>query len=302
MTIVELFHRIGRRARGGDFTKLSMTEQTDIQDAANAALQECYNAVPSYFKEITEGFLLPAPQAITLAVVQYSSALSSSVFTDAQIGRSVVLDGDPAWNQVVSPDTLLNPYMGATGTVNGTIYGDAVYSTRYPFDRIIGNPTFANQTGPLGSAGGQMVNLTSAGGGSGGSMGANWWWQYNVGVPQGWWVQMLGNSQGNEPLLVLRFAPAPSQAYAVDVRMSYWPKRLTLSDYNAASTITVPDQFLEAGLIPLALRALMSSPIWESKGDENFILERAANALTFCKNQYSHPAVPNVGVFTPWGW
>lgn len=295
MTTVQLFHRIGRRARGGDFTKLSMTEQTDIAEAANTAIQELYNAAPSYFKEITEGFLLPAPQAITLAVVQYSNALSSSVFTDAQIGRSVQLDGDPAWNQIVSPDTLLNPYMGETGTVNGTIYGDAVWSTRYPFDRIIGNPTFAKPVGPFGAGAGQMARVNSGGIGS-------WWLQQNIGIPAAWWVQMLGNSQGNEPLLVLRFAPAPSIAYSINVRMAYWAKRLTLSDYNAASTITVPDQFLESALVPLALRAFMSSPTWQIRGDENRIEARAQDALLFCRNQYGQPAVPNNRVATPFGY
>lgn len=297
MTTVQLFHRIGRRAIGGDFTRLSMTEQTDIAEAANAALQEVYDLLPTYFKEITEGFLLPAPQAITLAVVQYSSALSSGVFTDAQIGRSVQLDGDPAWNQIVSPDTLLNPYMGETGTVNGTIYGDAVYSTRYPFDRIIGSPTFAKPLGPLGSAAGQMVRVNSGGNGQ-----SNWFLQQNVGIPIAWWTQMLGNSQGNEPLLVLRFAPAPSIAYAIDVRMSYWPKRLTLADYDAASTITVPDQFLEGALIPMALRAFMSSPAWQTRGDEARIQERAEAARLFCKNKYGQPAAPNNRVGTPCGY
>ncbi len=296
MTTVQLFHRIGRRARGGDFTKLSMSEQTDIAEAANAALQELYNAVPAYFKEITEGFLLPAPQAITLAVVQYSNALSSSVFTDAQIGRSVQLEGDPAWNQIVSPDTLLNPYMGPTGTVNGTIFGDAVWSTRYPFDRIIGNPTFAKQIGPLGSGAGQMAHTPNA------NQSANWFLQQASGIPVAWWTQMLGNSQVNEPLLVLRFAPAPSIAYSINVRMSYWPKRLTLLDYNSAAVITVPDQFLESALIPLALRAFMSSPTWQIRGDEVQINNRADSALIFCRNQYGSPAVPNNRVATPFGF
>jgi hypothetical protein len=293
MTIVQLFHRIGRRSKGGDFTKLSMTEQTDIAEAANTGLQEVYNALPAYFKEITEGFLLPAPQPITLAVIQNSNVLSSGVFTEEQIGRSVVLDGDPSWNQVIATDRLLNPYIGATGTVNGTLYGDSVYSQRYPFDRIIGNPMFANQNNAY------LMRREMMRGNQGSAL---WPWQQKVGVPMIWWVQMLGNSQGNEPLMVLRFAPAPSIAYSINIRMSYWPKRLTLADYDAATTLPVPDQFLESCLIPLAIRAFMSSPCYQSNNDDVAVNARAENGLQFIKNQPGQPASPNNRIFTPFGF
>jgi len=293
MTTIQLFHRIGRRAAGGDFTKLSMTEQTDIAEAANSAIQEVYNALPAYFKEITEGFVLPAPQPITLSVVNNSNQLSSDVFTDTQIGRSVLLDGDPGWNQVIATNALLNPYLGPTGTVNGTLYGDSVYSMRYPFDRIIGNPMFANQN----SAFLMRRELMKAN-----NTPNVWPWQQTVGIPQTWWVQMLGNSQGNEPLMVLKFAPAPDIAYAMNVRLSFWPKRLTLADYDAATTLPVPDQFIETALIPLAIRAFMSSPAYKSLNDENAVIARAENGIAFLKNQPGQPASPTNRIFTPLGF
>ena len=58
MTITQLVHRIARRARGGDFTKLGLTEQMDVLEAANSALQQVYNILPIYFKEMTVGFTL----------------------------------------------------------------------------------------------------------------------------------------------------------------------------------------------------------------------------------------------------
>ncbi len=292
MTTIELFHRIGRRAKGGDFTALSMTEQTDIAEAANAAMQECYNALPTYFKELTEGFLLPKPYPLSLDVTAQSPMVSSGSFTDEQLGRSVVIDGDAAWNQIISTDRLLNPYLGATGTVNATVYGDAVYSNRYPIDRIIGNPMFANQTNPA------LFRRELARS----DQGAWTLWQQSIGLPAFWWPQFLGNSQGNEPLMVMRFAPAPSIDYSINCRISYWPKRLTLADYDAATTIYVPNQFLEKSLIPLALRAFMSSPAWELKGDETRIDARAEQAEIFLKNQPGQPAAPNNRIFCPLGF
>ncbi len=291
MTTVELFHRIGRRARGGDFTKLALTEQGDIIEAANTALQSVYNLLPAYFKEITEGFALPAPALTTLAMEQYSQEVSTDAFTTAQFGRTIVIAGDPAWNQIVGTNRLLNPYMGQTGDQAATIYGDAVYSDRYPFERVIGNPKLANQQGAMINPELQRVN-----GGPG------WFYQQSLGVPNIWWPQYLGNSQGNEPLLVLRFSPAPSIAFAINVKLSYWPKRLTLFDYQAATTIPVPDQFLEMCVMPIALEALMSTPIWDTRNDDANISLRAEAARVTAKNQPVTASSPNNRIFTPVGY
>jgi hypothetical protein len=291
MKVVWLYSRIARRSRNGDYTKLSFMEQQDVADAANAALTQLYDALPSYFKQMTEGFSLPGPKPITLSVVHNSPELSSSVFTDEQIGRSIVLVGDPNWNQVIATDRLLNPYMGPTGTANGTLYGDAVYSQRYPLDRIVGNPTFANPSLGFFTAR-ELIRCNVPG----------WPWAQQVGMPRSWWTQTLGNSQGNEPLLVLRVSPAPDQEYVINVRSAYWSKRLLPQDYTDNTIIPVPDQFLESILIPLALQAFMASPAWNPGPDDNRVIERAQAALQMAKNQYAMPGVPNNRIFTPIGY
>lgn len=293
MTTIELMHRIGRRARGGDFTLLSMTEQVDLLDSANNAIQHIYNALPIYFKEQTVGFLLPLPRDVTFTATQYSNQLSSDVFAPDEFGRSVVLEGDSAWNQVVGPSTMLNPYMGATGVVTGKVYGDAVWSDRYPFDRIIGDPKFS-VTNP-GVWGTQILRRGQP---------DYWRYQQQIGRPQTWWIQPLGNSQGNEPLLVLRVAPAPASAYAIDVRLAFWAKRLLLSDLTSASTLPIPDQFLETALLPLAIRALMNTPIWQSRGaeDDKTVKENAADAIAFLKNQPGQVGAPDNRSGTPIGF
>ena len=296
MTTVQLFQRLGRRARGGDFTKLSLTEQGDLAEAANSALQRVYEALPIYFKEQTQGFVLLAPQPITgVGVTQNSNILGSNVFDVSRIGCSVALDGDPAWNTVLGPNLLLNPYLGATGTVSGTLYGDAVYSTTLPFDRIIGDPKFANQTAV------PMFNMTISRT-NGSQMGWGWVMPQTVGRPQTWGVMLLGNAQGNTPLLVMKFSPAPDIAYAINVRLGFWPKRLTLADYDAATTIPVPDQFIETALIPMGLDALISTPIWESRKDEQIIMEKAEFAEEFLRRQPGQVAAPSNRVFTPIGY
>lgn len=294
MTTVQLFQRLGRRARGGDFTKLALTEQMDLAEAANSALQRVYEALPVYFKELTEGFVLPAPLAITgVAVTQYSTAVPDNTFDQSQIGRTVVLGGDSGWNTVIATNQLLNPYIGATGVVNGTVYGDAVFSERYPFDRIIGDPQFADQSiSPMFNL--QMYRSTNQPRG--------WWNQQTIGRPMAWWVMLLGNSQGEKPMLVMKFSPVPDIAYAINVKMGYWPKRLTMADYIAATTIPAPDQFIETALIPMGLDALMSTPIWESRKDEAMIAEKAEYAEEFLRRQPGQVAAPSNRVFTPVGY
>lgn len=293
MTTVQLFQRIGRRARGNDFTKLGLTEQGDIAEAANSALMQVYNALPPYLREITEGFVLPAPKAITVTATKYSNVVSSDAFDPTWIGRTVILDGDPTWNIIIDTSRVLSPFLGVSGVVSGTVYGDAIYSERYPFDRVIGNPTFSNQTlTPL-------VNFSLS---RSNSAPLNWIFGQSVGMPQGWWPMMMGNSQGSEPLLVLRFAPAPDQDYGINIRMSYWPKRLTMADYDNNTTLTVPDQYWEAAVLPIARRELMSSPIWDTRPDDDKIIERAAEAIQYLKMQVSQVVAPNNRIYTPIGF
>lgn len=296
MTTIELFERVGRRARGGDFTKLSASEKRDVLQSINRGLQQIYDKLPIYFKELTEGFVLPAAVTVSIPVTQYSATIGSSAFTDDQLGRTIVIDGDPAWNQVVGSNALLSPYMGITGTVNATIYGDAFYSKRFPFDRILGNPKFNDTTfAPLLRT---EMNRASVDGVSNMTLFA-----HSVGLPRIWWTQPLGNSQGNEPLVVLKFLPVPDQAYSMSIRAAYWPKRLTLADYDSAAIQPVPDQFIESALIPLSVQALRDTPVFEVTGaDPKRLDESAAQAAQFLDNQPKQPFAPFNRIGTPWGY
>lgn len=296
ISTVELFNRIGRRARGGDFTKLSLNEQLDLQQAANAALQRLYNALPTYFKEQTQGFVLPAPLNVTgITVGQYSKTVVGLNATDAQFGQTIVLEGDSQWNQIIGANELLNPFMGITGVVNGTIYGNAIHSDTFPLDRIIGNPQFANQS----QAGLFPISMAMNS-----AQQVDWVYQQNIGIPAVWWPQVFGNSQGNKPIMVLRFAPAPAQAYAINVRMGFWPKRLTLTDYQGNTDLPVPDQFIEPSLIPMALAQFSASPAFVPRNpdDSAVVVEAGRVGELFAKQQLGQIGSPSNQAYTPLGY
>ncbi len=293
MTIAQLVHRIGRRAKkGGDFTKLSLTEQMDVLEAANSALQQVYNILPIYFKEMTVGLTLPKAVSLSgVVVTNGSNSVGGVIFGADAIGRTIILDGDSNINQVLDATTLMSTYNGPSGTVSGTLYGDAIYSSRLPFDRIIGNPDFADSTSwPMLPRSMMRNDFPFLG------------MIPSVGRPQFWWVQPLGNSQGMKPLLVLRFWPMPDQVYPIRVRMGFWPLRLTLADLDLAVTIPVPDQFLDAALVPIGLRSFMTSPTWEMRGDEKFVLDAAARGDAFLANQPGQVGSPSNRCFTPVGY
>lgn len=298
ITVVQLLHRIARRSRDGDFSKLSLTEQGDVMEAAQIAMTTVYDALPIYFKELTEGFVLPGPLAITgVGVTNFGKVVTGANWTAQQFGCSVQLAGDSAWNQIVGPNLLQNPYMGPAGSVAGTVYGDSIFTELYPLDRVIGNPQFTDLSmGPLIRS---QVTRTNEDGGA-----AFWLWQQTIGRPQRWWVQTYGNSQGGTPIMTLRFSPAPDQAYGVKVRLGLWPHRLQLADYQNATLLPCPDQFIEKALIPLGIKAFQTSPAYKSgsKDDEDRIEKRGNEGEAFLRGQPAQIGAPSNLVATPFGF
>lgn len=295
MTTVELIARVARRARsGGDFTKLSLLERLDVLGACNNALGELYNNLPTYLKEQTQGFTLPAPLAITIGVTNGSKLLSGYAFTEQQIGASINISGDGLRNQLLGPIatmSLMNAYQGPTGSTTATIYGDAIHPTTIPFDRIIASPRFADETvWPMVQQSMQRLDFPFLG------------MMPQIGRPMSWWTQSMGNSQGNQPLLVLKFFPQPDKIYEIRVRLAFWSQRLLMTDYDNANPLTVPDQFLETALLPLALRAFRTSPAWEKRGDEDEIIAAADRGLAFLRSQPGQVGAPSNRIFTPVGY
>lgn len=289
--LVELIHRIARRARTGDFTQLDQAEKGDVLQATNAAMQKCYNLLPIYFKEMTVSFLLPAPLTVTLTVTSGSNVVAGTPFSTSQVGCTVSIPGDASYNQIIGPSLLQNPYIGTSGTVIATVYGDTVYSNRYPFDRMVAGPWFADQSQlPLIRRSMNLFNAPYGG------------ITPSVGRPTNWWVEPFGNSQGNNPIIFLRLWPLPDQAYVIKTRLAFWPQRLLLADYIANTIIAVPDQFLDTALVPLGVRALMDTPAFQSRNDEQTLKESAMDAENFLKLQPAAVAAPSNSIGTPLGF
>lgn len=287
MTTFELASQLARRLKKGNFTALSMAAAMDVVEAMNAGLQECYELLPSWQRKTTLSLALPAPVTVNLSVVNGSVDLADggSIFTEAQIGRSVLIAGDTSWNEVQSTTKLIDEYQGTTGVKSAVIYGDSVYNDLASFDGFAGHPRFADSREEL-----SLFNARAA------ELGAE------IGQPRYYWPEPAAAALGTIPAVYLRLFPAPDRAYVLRVDAEFRPAILTYTNIHQASTIPLASQHIHRGLLPLCLERLLTSPEWADASLRNLVIADAQRARDFLSNQRSSAVVPNNRVFTPAGY
>lgn len=286
MTTFELAERLARRLKKGSLSALSVAAVQDIVEAINTGLQECYELLPSWQRRTTLSVELPAPATISTAATNGAVAVTAATFSAAQIGRSVVLATDPNWNQVASTAALLDKFQGTTGTVAGTVYGDAIYNSLAYLDGFAGHPRFADDARQeLLPFNARLAGLAGA-----------------SGLPQYYWTEPAAASLGTSPAVYLRVYPAPSRAYVLRVEAEFRPALISYTNLHQASTIPLADQLLHRALIPLCEVRLLRSPEWAADGKARLVLTDAEGARSFLTNQRASAALPANRIFTPAGY
>lgn len=287
MTTYELAERLARRLKKGNLTALSVAAAMDVVEAINAGLQECYELLPSWQRKTTISLPLAAPATLNVSVVNGATALADGgdVFLEAQIGRSVVVSGDPSWNEVHSTTALLDPYLGETGVRAATVYGDSTYNELASFDGFASPPRLADSRETL-----ELFDARRAGKAA------------EVGRPRYYWTEPAAASLGTTPPVYIRVFPAPDRAYVLRLDTEFRPSVLTYTNVHQASTIPLADQLLHRGLIPLCEVRLLRSPEWADPAKQNLVLEDARIARAFLANQRASVVVPANRVFTPVGY
>lgn len=97
----------------------------------NAALQHIYTLMgDSFWCEEPAGFLIRAPQTVSVSVTGGSQALTITGYSSWMLGCTIVIAGDAAQNVIVSAGgspSLLKPYTGSTNaTASAIIYHDVI--------------------------------------------------------------------------------------------------------------------------------------------------------------------------------
>ena len=287
MTTYELAERLARRLKKGNLTALSAAAAMDVVEAINTGLQEAYDRLPAWQRRTTLSFPLAAPASVSVGVTNGATALSSGTFSAAQVGRSVVLNGDSNWNQVASTTALLDAYQGSTGTVSGTVYGDVISSALTNLDGFASPLRFADSREELAQYNMRTAQPYRSG---------------EVGKPRYYWVEAGGASLAGSPVALLRVFPAPSVAYVLRAEVEFRPSIITFSGLHAAGTIPLADQFLHRALIPLCEERLLRSPEWADASLSRLVLGDAEAARRFLEGQRPSAGVPSNRVFTPAGY
>lgn len=287
MTTLELATHLARRLKGGALPALSAGAAMDLVEAVNVGLQECYEQLPSWQRRTELSLSLVAPVTVSVGVTNGSATLSSGTFSAAQIGRSIVLAGDANWNKVATTTTLLDVYQGTTGTVAGTVYGDAVFNSLANLDGFATPLRFADTREELIPHNVRRLEPYRGG---------------EVGKPRYYWTEPAGASLGNSPAAYLRVYPAPDAAYSLRVDAEFRPSLITFTTLHQGATIPLADQFLHSALIPLCEACLLRSPEWANDAKANLVLGAAERARDMLLRQRPTAGATGNRIFTPPGY
>ncbi len=91
----------------------------------NAALQDLWDSAPTAVRFARVGIALRAPVTVTLTLTHESNSIAAfPQYAPWMDGCTIRLEGAAHDNELVDGTSLLRPYLGPTGTVSATVYGD----------------------------------------------------------------------------------------------------------------------------------------------------------------------------------
>lgn len=290
MRIVQLLSRVAQRYAQKEYSALTAQQVTQALAGINSGMMEMFRLLPETYRVRPIAIHIEAPVTVSLQAVNGSATLGNTPFTAEQVGRGVVSSGDTIRNQVADTNTLFDVWLGSTGTYSATVYHDYVYSSDYPFERIISNPKLVDghlisrrreleQVQPDDV---RLQNLPS------------------VGQPRFFYAEPGGVSQGGEPVIALRLFPLPDRDYRMHFRAAYWPRRVLFADIEGNAVLPIPDQCAEA-LEQMAGPHLVGVDGWSMMSRAE-VESAASMARDFCRSQPRQLSFSQPRVFTPRGF
>ena len=257
-----------------DLENLQPSDLGEVCTAINGGMQELWDLAPSEMRERRMGGVLHGPTQVTLAVTQYSTAISAlTTWAAWMAGCTIRISGEDQDNEISNSTTLASPYMGTSGTVQATVYGDCIQ-----LDGTIGKvvtPVEIPNLIPLTPAtsradfykyiGAPGVTTTA------GSAMPYFGFRRIVQRPIAWFVE--GYHDPALPYLPrrLRVGPLPDSTYAISYRVSINPPLYSAADIDngdhttdPGTTFPIPNQWVESILLPFALIRYTASPSFKN--------------------------------------
>lgn len=293
MKLVSFANRLARDFKERSLAELSADARLELVDAINSPLQRMWAVMPGRDKITSICITLAAPAVVTLTVTNGSDAFTGYTVTDDQLYCTIRIGGDQADNHIVADGRLLLPYSGNSGAITATIYSDAQVLpaeygeiTRDPFDVDFRQRLYKDDTrSPR--------------------------WNYPtryaakpIQRPTAWWVE--ANAADADPLYdsVFRVNSLPDQMYRLQSEASLVPPRITFADLlDATKDIPIRDEHVEAYLLPMCRKELVTSTLWRNKDAIAAVTREGENALArYELLANTTNSLPDNRVGIPIGW
>ena len=269
MTSLQLASMIARRTPWKTVSQLPMEEANALCAALNQALQAWFQRAGASHTASRRSTVLHAPVACLANMITGSRRVdftSAPDWVSEAVGATVRLEGDPRWNRIVAPETLLHAWLGDTEEVAVTLYHDCislpagVAGVCSPVTAVLPDSEALLPDAPL-----------PAWSSSQGSA-------HTTGRPERHQIETLDAGPGSCPSFALRVWPMPS----TDVTLCYSVVQyFTLStlDLQAPRVLPVPEDVAAAILLPLALDHAAAQGLLDKDTDTQRLAADAAAAL-----------------------
>jgi hypothetical protein len=249
MTVYSFIQRLARDLVQTNPSNFTAEERQQVIDCTNAALQRMHDLAPDHSKVTAISLYLGAPKQITIGVTQGSHQFTGYAATDSDLYCTIKIDGDEVENQIVGSGDLLQPYTGNTGTVNATIYYDAV-ALPAQYSDIASNPRYADSFVELMQGHFYQRNRLLH--------------RFATGEPEHWMVE--ANAQQDDYRAVFRVDRLPLGQIRLKATARLAPPRIRFLDTLSANTmLPVRPEHVEGYLLPIVRGMLSETSLWKDK-------------------------------------
>lgn len=252
-----------------------MERQQELVRAANAALVDLYDLAPAVYEHTQVTQAIGATVAVTgLSIPAQGTTTASGSFAAAYRGQTVVLGGDPQYNEIATTDSVIYPNAGTAAATTATIYVDSFCVFDFSVKEVVGMVMCRRQ-----------------------SDGAEWplvrddrgWWaslegdgNHNRdrvarrfgserirridGKPETYSVRTFGQSRNTDSAaaFALRVDPIPNVLHTLILKVAQSPAMLTLEEILDGAVLPMPEARAHGYYVDLLADRMSESSLWTS--------------------------------------
>lgn len=285
---------------------LQSVDRLIVLSSINGAMQEIFETLVA-LSEKRIGITIFSPAGLTFSATKYSRVISSPAGWQSWMQGCTLQGADAVDNEFESATSLIRPHLGATGTVNATVYCDALLLPSNV--KNVMEPVDIPNVGPLRVASSQddfrFYSMFNRSGNRPMIIGETAYLTTNktVGRPAVYMVEPVANASLQNLTVYLRLNPMPNlnDASFAMLRVRTKPPAFIDSDIgnstDPAPTTPIPVDWHESILLPFALKRFMRHPSFENQSAQEIMQQyiEAKLLLASFKPQLAQPDAVYIG-------